>query len=56
MADRLDEQLHATCSGIFSHCVSPSALARGLSLVPGKNLADTKMFSYVGNLAHQPGV
>lgn len=45
MADRLDEQLHATCGGIFSHRVSPPALARRLSLVPGKILAGTNVFS-----------
>lgn len=35
MADRLDEQLHATCGGILSHSLSTPALARRLSLVPG---------------------
>lgn len=36
VADRLDEQLHETCGGIFSHSISSSALAGGLSLVPGE--------------------
>lgn len=41
MADRLDEQLHETCSGIFSHSISLSALARRLSLVPGEMCVHT---------------
>lgn len=36
MANRLDEQLHEACRGIFSHRLSLSALAGGLSLVSGE--------------------
>lgn len=44
VADRLDEQLHETCGCIVSHCISPSALARRLSLVPGGIHTNMKAF------------
>lgn len=41
MADRLDEQLHETCGGVFPHSIPPSALARRLPLVPGETRMHT---------------
>ncbi len=41
MADRLDEQLHETRGGVFSHSISPPALARRLPLVPGETCMHT---------------
>lgn len=43
MAHGLDEQLHETCGGIFSHSIPASALAGGVSLVPGKMCIHTEL-------------
>lgn len=57
MADRLDEQLHETCGGVFSHSISLSAMARGLPLVPGETCMQTGTEwtgIFKNNIQHQP--
>lgn len=39
VADRMDEQLHATCGGVFSHRLPTPGLAGRVPLVPGEKCA-----------------